>query len=82
MQTEGTGFIENNWVGRSISLGPVELSAQEGAKRCGMTFLSQPGLDEEPEILRNILRHNGRSLGIYCTVERPGSMSVGDELVL
>lgn len=80
--TTGEGFVENKWVGSHIDLGPVELAVHEGAKRCGMTFLSQPGLDEDPEILRNILRHNGRNLGIYCTVEQAGSITVGDEVLL
>jgi uncharacterized protein len=80
VSTEGEGFVENDWIGRRLRIGSVELSAQEITQRCGVTLVSQPGLEEDPEILRNILRHNRRQLGIYCTIETPGVIRSGDEL--
>lgn len=80
--TEGEGFVENHWIGRRLRIGAVELSAHENTKRCGVTLVSQPGLDEDPEILRNILRHNGRHLGIYCAIEAPGAIRTGDEVLV
>jgi uncharacterized protein YcbX len=44
-----------------------------------MTLIAQPGVEEKPEILRNILRHNQRNLGVYCNIEMPGLVRVGDE---
>ena len=77
---EGEGFIENDWVGRRLRLGAVDLTAQDATKRCGITFIAQPGLDEDPEILRSILRHNKRTLGLYCSIESTGTIRLGDEL--
>ena len=62
IEVEGCGFVENAWIGRSLCLGTNRLTAQEATKRCGVTFISQPGLVEDPEILRSILRHNNRNL--------------------
>lgn len=76
--TESEGFVENDWIGRRLRLGSVELEAHESSKRCGVTLLSQPGLEEDPELLRNILRHNRRHLGIYCAIETPGVIRIGD----
>lgn len=76
----GGGFAEDAWIGSNIRIGDVELVVQEKSKRCGVTFISQPGIDEDPEILRNILRHNSRSLGVYCTVERRGTVRMGDRV--
>jgi len=76
--SEPGGFLENQWIGGRVRLGDVELRACEATKRCGITMIAQPGLDEDPEILRNLVRHNKRNLGIYCSLERAGSIRQGD----
>ena len=78
--SNGSGFVENKWIGRRLRLGAVGLKAQEDTKRCGVTFISQPGLEEDPEILRSILRHNRRNLGIYCSIDGAGTLQLDDEL--
>jgi uncharacterized protein len=80
--SDGSGFVEDRWIGSRLRLGEVHLIAQEETKRCGVTFISQPGLDEDPEILRSILRHNKRHLGIYCAVDSVGDIRVGDEVFI
>jgi hypothetical protein len=45
-----------------------------------VTFVSQPGLEEDPEILRKILRNNKRNLGIYCSIALSGTIALGDEV--
>jgi uncharacterized protein len=79
---EGDGFLEKEWIGRRLRLGAIDLTAREETKRCAMTFISQPGLDDDPEILRSILRHNKCNLGIYCSVDSSGTIQVGDELFI
>jgi uncharacterized protein YcbX len=75
-------FPEADWVGEQLRVGSLTLAVREETKRCGVTFLAQPGLDEDPEILRNILRHNKRHLGVYCAVEGEGSVKQGDALIM
>lgn len=70
-------FLEKAWIGKRLQIGQAVLHAIEETKRCGMTLIAQPGLDETPEILRSILRHNQRNLGIYCTVDTPGLVTTG-----
>ena len=74
------GFVETGWIGRRLRLGGIEFMAEEDTKRCGVTFVSQPGLEEDPEILRNILRNNKRNLGIYCSIASGGTIEVGDQV--
>lgn len=74
------GFPEHQWIGRQMALGSLTLLAEEPTKRCGVTFVSQPGLPEDPEILRCILRHNHRNFGIYCSVINDGEVHLGDDL--
>jgi uncharacterized protein YcbX len=76
------GFVENAWIGRRLRLGAIGLTASDDTRRCGMTVISQPGLDEDPEILRNILRHNRRHFGIHCSIEGSGTIRLGDELIV
>jgi uncharacterized protein len=75
-----SGFVETGWIGQRLRLGSLELMAEEDTKRCGVTFVSQPGLKEDPEILRNILRNNKRNLGIYCSIALTGTIALGDEV--
>jgi uncharacterized protein YcbX len=80
--SNGSGFIEREWIGCRLRLGGIDLTTQEETKRCGMTFISQSGIAEDPEILRNILRHNKRNLGIYCSIDNVGTINVGDEFFI
>lgn len=76
--TEAEGFVENDWPGQTLTIGSVEVKVNERTRRCGMTLVSQPGLDEDPNVLRGIMRHNARSLGVYADPLGAGTISVGD----
>ncbi|NTJ44210.1 MOSC domain-containing protein [Agrobacterium larrymoorei] len=71
------GFLENGWESCRFKIGDVQLTFAEHTKRCGMTFIAQPDLNENPEILRTIVRQNQRKFGIYCEVGGAGTLSVG-----
>ncbi|MGE0502404.1 MAG: MOSC domain-containing protein [Rhizobiaceae bacterium] len=73
-------FPETEWIGRRIAVGEVELTISEPCRRCGFTIIAQDGFDNDPEVLRQLVRHNGRNIGIYCRVDRPGRISDGDSL--
>ncbi|TCR00424.1 MOSC domain-containing protein [Neorhizobium sp. JUb45] len=72
-----TGFAEMRWIGKTVHLDGLVTKITEPAKRCGMTLVAQPGLDEQAEILRSIVRHASRSLGVYCEVKEPARVRVG-----
>jgi uncharacterized protein YcbX len=56
LETAGkTDFVEMSWIGHRLQLGQAVIRAEEETKRCGMTLVAQPGLPENPEILRTIL---------------------------
>ncbi|KQS72303.1 hypothetical protein ASG39_00495 [Rhizobium sp. Leaf371] len=74
------GFVENDWIGRRVVIGTLEIRVSEGTKRCGMTLVSQPGLPEQPDVLRHILRGNRRNLGVYADIAAPGRVTLGDEV--
>ncbi len=82
--TDGeAGFIENEWVGRSVAIGDeVRLRITQPCPRCVMTTVAQDDLPKDPGILRTAARHNDVNVGVYATVERPGRVRRGDEVWL
>ncbi|THV17364.1 MOSC domain-containing protein [Rhizobium rhizophilum] len=75
---EGEGFLENGWVDHVVRIGDTDMRVTEASRRCGMTLVAQPGLSEEPDVLRGIMRHNKRNLGVYATPAKGVTISVGD----
>jgi hypothetical protein len=75
---EVEGFIENDWVDHVVKITDADIHVTEASRRCGMTLVAQPGLSEESDVLRGIMRHNKRNLGVYATPTGPVTISVGD----
>jgi len=75
-------FLENDWIGATLQIGDLRAVVTEPTKRCGMTLIAQPGITEQPEILRNILRHNTRNLGVYCRIEHAAPIRMGDAVYI
>ncbi|WP_180356040.1 MOSC domain-containing protein [Aliirhizobium smilacinae] len=80
IETFGEAFPEKKWLGHKLQIGSVCSRVIEETKRCGMTLIAQPGIEERPEVLRGILRHNRRNLGVYGDIEMPGVVRIGDRV--
>ncbi|MGI8925994.1 MAG: MOSC domain-containing protein [Tepidiformaceae bacterium] len=85
----GEGFVENDWVGKTVVIGDVRLRVLIPCPRCVMTTLSQPGLAADPGILKTAARHNTvpvgdagamPSVGVYAVVRQGGRVRVGDSI--
>lgn len=73
-------FIENEWVGKTLTIGDVQLKISQETKRCIMTTLAQGDLPKDPNVLRTIVRKNAGSFGVYASVVKPGKVNVGDQV--
>lgn len=82
MQAVAGRFPETEWIGRGIAIGELELTVAEPCRRCGFTIIAQEGIDNDPDILRTLVRNNAHNLGVYCEVTRPGTVRVGDAMRL
>ena len=91
IDTEGDGFVEQEWVGRRLAIGDVEIDVTAPTPRCVMVTLPRQELPADPDILRTLARHNrvdvlgsGRfaCLGVYASVVRPGRVATGDRVTL
>jgi uncharacterized protein len=76
---EAEGFVENDWVGREISIGPeVRLRVATTTGRCVMTTLPQGDLPHDRGILRTAVQHNDAQVGVYAQVLAGGRVTRGD----
>src|ERR671917_669530 len=92
IDSEETGFVENDWVSRQLAIGDaVRLSVALPDPRCVMTTLAQEELPKDSDVLRTLTRHNrvqvagaGRfpCAGVYAVVVAPGTLRTGDEVAL
>lgn len=78
-EPERTGFVENDWVGRTLAVGDmVRLRVTQPCSRCVMTTLSQEDLPHDSRVLQSVARHNRACAGVYAVVLRPGVVRRGD----
>jgi uncharacterized protein YcbX len=78
-----TGFVENDWVDRTVAVGDdVRLRVMGPCPRCVMTTLPQGDLPKDPGILRTAAQHNGANVGVYASVVQGGQVAKGDSVRL
>jgi uncharacterized protein YcbX len=75
------GFVENDWVGRTLSIGrDVRLRVTGPCPRCVMTTLPQGDLPRDTGILRTAAQQNNAHVGIYASVVDGGLIRRGDKI--
>lgn len=92
VETPGAGFVENDWVGRSLAIGSaVRCAVALPDPRCVMPSLAQPGLSRDGDVLRTLAEHNRLQIagggrypcaGVYAVTESGGLVRAGDEVRL
>ncbi len=78
VEAGGTGWLEDEWFGRTLRVGEVELSVAAPCTRCTMVTRPQPDLPRDLDVYRTLLAlHNG-NFGALASIAMPGTVSVGD----
>jgi uncharacterized protein len=81
------GFVENEWVGRSIAIGDdVQLGVALPDPRCCMPSVEQEDLPRDPRVLKALARHNRIDVagalypcaGVYAVAEATGTIRQDD----
>ena len=78
----GTAWLEDDWTSMRISVGGVELRVRKPCGRSTMITRAQPGIEADLEIFKALAHEHGATFGVLCDVVRPGTISIGDELVV
>lgn len=81
LDAPGDGVLEDGWIGRRFGLGEAVVRIVERAKRCVMTINPQAELPRDPAVLQAVTELNDLCLGVFATVEQPGTVRTGDALV-
>ena len=74
-------LLENQWLGKTLSLGEAELMCFAQSPRCAITIHTQgEDIAKDPSMLRTIVKHADQNLGVYCMVKKMGKINVGDSI--
>jgi uncharacterized protein YcbX len=71
-------FPEDEWLGRTMLLGAVELRILDRTERCAMVGHAQSSLEAHPTLLKTIGRINHACAGVYAEATVPGVLNEGD----
>jgi hypothetical protein len=92
VDTPAGGFVENEWVGRSLAIGDdVQLGVALPDPRCVMPSLAQKDdLPRDPKILKTLAQHNRIDIagslfpcaGVYAVAEAAGTIRKDDQVSL
>src|SRR5881397_1806528 len=91
VDTPAGGFVENEWVGRTLAIGDdVQLSVALPDPRCVMPSLAQEDLPKDHQILKALARHNRIDVagalypcaGVYAVAEATSTIRKGDRVRL
>jgi uncharacterized protein YcbX len=91
VDTPESGFVETEWVGRTLTIGEVRLAVSMTVPRCVMTTLAQEDLPADRDVLRTITAHNAIDsgiggaypcVGIYADVIGEGEIGTGDTVMV
>jgi uncharacterized protein YcbX len=76
------GMDEINWPGGALQIGDAVVRIDSRRGRCPMTTVDPDTLAVDPNVLKDIGRRFGGRLALNAEVLRPGSVKVGDEVIL
>lgn len=82
IDVEGEGWLEDEWAGRTLSIGAVVLMPLQPCVRCTMVTRAQPGLEADVDVFRTLARHHRGLFGVWCDVLTGGTVSVGEEAII
>ena len=71
---------ESELVGAVLCVGDVELRVVEPIQRCVTPSYDVTSGERDPHFQRTVVETRNNVMGVYCTVERPGTVAVGDPI--
>jgi MOSC domain-containing protein len=91
VDTPGSGFVENEWLGRTLAIGEeVQVGVSLPDPRCVMPSLEQEDLPRDPRILKALAQHNRIDVagslypcaGVYAVAQATGTIHKADRVSL
>ncbi|WP_225730211.1 MULTISPECIES: MOSC domain-containing protein [unclassified Nocardia] len=83
IDTDGTGFVEDGWVGAVLAIGSeVTIRVGAGMQRCVMIDRPQADVTPKAPLLRALGRYHDTAFGAEAEVLTPGRIAEGDPVRL
>jgi uncharacterized protein len=77
------GFLEDDWLNGAIEVGErLSIVQLRPTVRCVMTTHPQADLGRDMRILRTAAQHHQAEVGVWAAIGTPGTVRVGDPVVL
>lgn len=76
----GNGLTEREWVGRALRIGSTLIGVLKARERCVMTTFDPDTLEQDPGVLRRIVREFDGRVALDCWVLEPGRIRRGDSV--
>jgi uncharacterized protein YcbX len=76
------GLAEREWPGRRLRIREAVIGIESLRGRCVMTTYHPDTLEQDPGVLRRIVREFGGEVALNCWVEHPGEIAAGDAVEL
>lgn len=78
LDVAGAGWLEDDWCGRVVRIGEVDVVPRQPCVRCTMVTRPQPGLVRDLDVYRTLARHHGGNLGVWTAVRNGGTITEND----
>ena len=72
------GLLEQEWVGKTITLGATVIDCPSTTPRCGAITRAQANLPADKSMLRTVIKAADQNVGIYGVTVTAGELRVGD----
>jgi len=73
---------ETGWPGSYLRIGDVLIGIRKRRSRCVMTTFDPDTLEQDPSVLKRVVRSFEGSVALDCWVEVPGRIAVGDPVTV
>lgn len=77
-----TVFPEDAWVGRVLRLGGMRMRVDKRDGRCVVITIDPVTAERNPAVLRAVANERQGCLGVYGTTVDPGSVAMGDPVLM
>lgn len=75
------GFDELDWVEGKLHIGKTVIHVESPTVRCSMPSQPQAGLAKDSKVVRTLVQHADRDLGVNASVIVAGRIKVGDDVI-
>lgn len=84
--TNGAPFGEESWIDHALAIGEgeraVRMRVNRRNGRCAMTNIDPDSGERDPRVLKTVTQMRDQYIGVYASVETPGTVCPGDPIYL